>query len=94
MNAKLTVNTMMILTGLLILSLASCANPMNPGLSQIETPEPETGISEDPATGLIAGLPFEGDAILNNPDVVVSDGVEWVSSLSGNAMRGEEDVIS
>ena len=91
MNAKLTVNTMMILTGLLILSLASCANPTNPGLSVVETSEPETGISEDPATGLIAGLPLEGDTILNNPDVVVSDGVEWVGGLSGNAMRGDED---
>ncbi len=89
MNAKLTVYTIMILTGVLILSLASCANPS--GLNIVVQEEPSTGIDTDPETGLIAGLPLEGDAIINNPDVVVSDGVEWVGGLSGNAMRGDED---
>lgn len=97
MNAKLKLNIILILTGILILSLVSCTNPAGPDLSKLqdavneEEPivdaEPETGIVSDPDSGLIAGLSLEGDAILGNADVTVSDGVEWVEGLSGNALR-------
>lgn len=85
MNAKLKMNIILILTGALILSLASCSNPSAVALASLT--QPETGIDSDPVSGLIAGLPLEGDAILNHPDVSVSDGVEWVEGLSGNALR-------
>lgn len=90
MNAKLKLNIILTLTAILILSLASCSNPAGMDLSKIQgtgSEEPETGIVTDPATGLIGGLPLEGDAILSNPAVTVSDGAEWVEGLSGNALR-------
>ncbi|MCK5736140.1 MAG: LamG domain-containing protein [Spirochaetaceae bacterium] len=97
MNEKRKMNTKLSIistASLLILALASCNNPTSTGLSAADSappPAPETGINVDPAIGLIAGLSLEGDAILDNPDVFVSDGVEWVEGLSGNAMFGDED---
>lgn len=91
MSAKLKTNIILILTAALILSLASCTNPAGPDLSKFQdtdtVEEPETGIVADPVTGLIAGLTLEGDALLSNPAVSVSDGAEWVEGLSGNALR-------
>ena len=88
MNAKIT-SFITIIAAAGILTLASCANPAAPRLGDPD--EPDTGISADPESGLVAGLDLEGDAILSNPDVIVSEGVEWTAGLSGNAMRGDED---
>ncbi len=89
MNAKLKMNIILTLTAVLILFMVSCTNPT--GLNVTSYIEPSTGIDTDPVTGLIAGLPLEGDAILSNPDVFVSDTVTWETGLSGSAMRGDED---
>jgi len=95
MNAKLKMNvklTILSITAVLLLALASCNNPVNTSLAAAsDEPAVETGVNTDSDTGLVAGLALDGVAILNNPDIFVSDGVEWVEGLSGNAMRGDAD---
>jgi hypothetical protein len=54
----------------------------------------DTGIITDSVSGLVAGLPLDGDYIQDNPSVVRNpddNEYEWVSGLDGNAFRGDED---
>ena len=89
MNVHTKEKSMMLTAGLILLFLASCNNPTGARISDYS--EPSTGIDSDPSIGLVASLPLEGDAIINHPDVTMSDSVTWEEGLSGNAMRGDED---
>ncbi len=90
MNAK-NRNSLILAVTATILFLASCDNPTNARLSVVP---PSTGIDSNSVTGLVAGFPLEGDAILENTSVDTSeglDGIEWVEGISGNAMRTDSD---
>ncbi len=81
--------TRIFLIGFLFAAMISCSNPTGPRNSASE--EESTGINSNPSNGLVAGIPLDGEGILTNPDVTISDGVTWETGLSGNAMRGDED---
>lgn len=85
MNKKMLLGSVV-----LVIVLASCNNPAGPQF-RVDDSFTSTGIDGDTDTGLVAGLGLEGDAILTNPDVEITLGVEWVPGLSGNAMRTDED---
>ena len=97
-NIKLTV---LAVFSVLFLLLVSCNNPVNRSLAAIDQtadePAPETGIITDSATGLIAGIPLDGDTLLSYPGVSASldaegvPSIEWVEGLSGSALKNDED---
>lgn len=94
MNILLKNCTIVTLIGFLLTAMISCNNPTGPrNAAPEEIPEEEesTGINSNPSTGLVAGIPLDGNDILTNSDVTISEGVTWETGLSGNAMRGDED---
>ncbi len=101
MNAKLKMNKKLSISAistLLFLTLVSCNNPVNSRLSAADpAPAPETGIYENPAIGLVAGISLDSDILLTYPGVSVSedtDGnatIEWVEGLSGSALKCDEN---
>lgn len=95
MNAELKTNiklSIISMSALLLLILASCSNPMMTNLAAAAN-----GINTDTAAGLIAEISLDGDALLSHFGVSVSENadgsasIEWVEGLSGAALKTDED---
>ena len=96
MNARYKTQTAITSLSAALLIMISCNNPVDTRAIATEV-EPETGINTNSETGLIAGFPLDGDILLENTGVSVSEDdtdtptIEWTQGLSGFALKSDEN---